>query len=186
MKLSKNEEKELIGDILQGNEASLRKFYETYYRPILSFIRKRINSEDDVEEILQDTLLGALDSFRDFSFRSSIFTFLCSIASHKVIDFYRRKKIKNIVFSKIPDVEEMLGTLMGPEEILDHEMLKSKIKNTLLHLTPLYQKIIELKYIQGYSVEEIAQKLSLSFKSTESHLFRARKAFVTVFEKNKL
>ncbi|OGG15698.1 hypothetical protein A3D77_01570 [Candidatus Gottesmanbacteria bacterium RIFCSPHIGHO2_02_FULL_39_11] len=183
MKPGRCEEKELVENILKGEESSLRKFYDTYYRPILSFIRKRINSENDVEEVLQDTLLGALDSFRDFSFRCSIFTFLCSIASHKVIDYYRRKKIKNIVFSKIPDVEEILGTLLGPEEILDHEMLKSKIKKTLLSLSPMYQKIIDLKYIQGYTVSEIAEKLSLSFKSCESHLFRARKAFVVAFEK---
>lgn len=182
MKLNKIEEKVLIEGILRGEESQLRRFYEIYYRPILSFIRKRINNEEDVEEVLQDTLLGALDSFRDFSFRSSLFTFLCSIASHKVIDYYRRKKIKNIVFSKIPNVEEILGSLVGPEEVLDHEMLKTKIKNTLSRLSPMYQKIIDLKYIQGYSVEEIAQKLSLSFKSTESHLFRARKAFVIAFE----
>lgn len=181
MKKQKLDEKKIVKEILLGNERTLRFFYTHFARPLRSYIAHRINSEEDTEEILQDVLIATLEGLRDFSFRSSLFTFMCSIANHKVIDFYRRKKIKNIVFSRLGDIEPFLSTLLSPEEALDEELLKEKIKKTFQKMSPTYSKILRLKYIYGYSVTEIAHILSISFKSAESQLFRARKAFVANF-----
>lgn len=171
----------MVSGIVRGDERALRAFYQTYRRPLSQFIRSRIANEQDNEELLQDILLGAIDALRDFSFRSSLFTFLCSIAQHKIIDFYRRKKIRHVVFSKIGDVESLLSSLSGPEEALNDEMVRVKIKETFTRIMPMYGKILKWKYVYGYSVEEIAQKLSTTFKSAESQLFRARKAFVAAY-----
>ncbi|OGG26465.1 hypothetical protein A2960_06325 [Candidatus Gottesmanbacteria bacterium RIFCSPLOWO2_01_FULL_39_12b] len=175
------DEKTIVAEILRGNERALRFFYHYYQRSLTSYIKKRIDNKEDVEEILQDTLLATIEGLRDFAFRSSLFTFICSIANHKIIDFYRRKKIKNIVFSKLGDIETLLSNLIGPEDSYDAELLRQKIKATFKNLTPNYRVILRLKYIYGYSVEEIARKLSISFKSAESQLFRARKAFAAVY-----
>ena len=174
-------EVELVRGILKGQEKDLRKFLHHFERPLSTYISKRVENPEDREEILQDTFLATLEGLRDFSFRSSLFTYICSIANHKVIDYYRKKKIKNIVFSKISEIEPLLATLLGPEEALDEELLRQKIKTTFKKLTPMYEKILKLKYIYGYSVSEIAEKLSISFKSAESQLFRARRAFVSAY-----
>ena len=175
-------EKETVSRILLGNEKALRLFYKTYSRSLSSFVKAKIENSDDAAEVIQDTFLAALESLRDFSFKSSLFTYICSIGNHKVIDYYRRKKIKHIVFSKIQDVESLLGTLLGPEDAFDKELLKLRIKETFKKITPAYSRIIKLKYIQGYSVEEIAEQLCVSFTSAESQLFRARKAFVAAYQ----
>lgn len=171
----------MVSGILQGDERALRVFYQTYRRPLSRFISNRIANEQDNEELLQDVLVGAIDALRDFSFRSSLFTFLCSIAQHKIIDFYRRKKIRHVVFSKLGDVESLLSSLSGPEDALNDELVRVKIRETFRKIVPAYGKILKWKYIYGYSVEEIAQKLSTTYKSTESQLFRARKAFVAAY-----
>lgn len=175
------EEKDLVGRILNGDESSLRYFYLHYEPRLHTFIRKKIENPADAEEILQDTLLATLEALRDFSFRCRLFTFICSIASHKVIDFYRKKKIKNVFFSKIADVEPLISTIIGPESELDVQLLRQKIMKTFKRIAPGYSNILKLKYVYGYSVEEIAQKLAISFKSAESQLFRARKAFVSAY-----
>jgi RNA polymerase sigma-70 factor (ECF subfamily) len=78
-------------------------------------------------------------------------------------------------------MEPLVSTLVGPENALDEELVKQKIKTVFGKLTPTYRLILELKYVQGYTVTEIANKLSISFKSAESQLFRARKAFVAIY-----
>lgn len=181
MKKRQLDEKKIVTEILHGNEATLRFFYTHFARPLRSYIAHRIHSEEDTEEILQDVLLATLEGLRDFSFRSGLFTFICSIANHKVVDFYRKKRIKNIVFSRLGDIEPFLSTLLSPEEAFDEEILKEKIKATFQRIAPAYSKILKLKYIYGYSVTEIAHILSISFKSAESQLFRARRAFVANF-----
>lgn len=178
---NKINEKEITEDIIKGNEKALRQFLNHYKHSLITFISKKIENHDDLEEILQDTFLGALEGMRDFAFRSTLFTYLCSIANHKIIDYYRRKKIKNIVFSKITDVEPLLSTLFGPEDSLNNEILRQKISETFKKIAPVYGKILKLKYVYGYSVIEIAHKLSISFKSAESTLFRARRAFAAAY-----
>lgn len=175
------DDEKLVSQILTGNEKTLRHFYHKYQPRIATFIKNKIANEKDAEEIIQDTLLACLEALRDFSFKSSLFTFICSIANHKVIDFYRRKKLKAVVFSRIPDVEPLISTIFGPEESLDEELLKQKIKQTFENIAPKYRRILKLKYIYGFTVTEIARKLSMSFKSAESQLFRARRAFVLAY-----
>jgi RNA polymerase sigma-70 factor, ECF subfamily len=174
-------DQELVQGILARSEHALHEFYCRYKSPLLRFIRGKIDREEDCEEILQDTLFGFLESLRDFHGKSSIKTFLYSICHHKIIDFYRRKKFKHVVFSQVPQLEVLISPLMAPEDELDATLVKEKIMRVLSILLPSYREILIYKYFEGLSVEEIAQKLSLSFKSAESRLFRARKAFVEVY-----
>ncbi|MEK7065645.1 MAG: RNA polymerase sigma factor [Patescibacteria group bacterium] len=175
------EDSELLAHILARDRKSLAIFYRTYAPKLRRFIRAKVNDARDGEEILQDTLFGFLEAIRDFQGRSNLQTFLFSIASHKVIDFYRRKKIKHIVFSKVPQLEALVSTLMSPEDELDGVLLKEKVTSVLSRLLPNYKRVLVLKYFDHMSVEEIAQQLSITFKSAESQLFRARKAFVEIF-----
>jgi RNA polymerase sigma factor (sigma-70 family) len=171
----------VVKGILARDEQALSCFYLQYKGKLLSYLRHKVDKEEDCEELLQDTLFAFIESLRDFEGRSSIKTFLFSICQHKVIDYYRRKKIKHLVFSQIPQLEYLISPFLQPEEVLDAAIIKGKIKSALHALSPVYRDILLLKYEEGLSVEDIARKLSLTFKSTEARLFRARKAFVTAF-----
>lgn len=170
---------------MRGEEASLRKFYQAYSPKLFSFIRQRVSEEKDSEEILQDVFLASLDALRDFTYRCKLETFLCAIAKNKIVDYYRKKKLKKILFSQIPEVEPLLAVLTTPEDKLDEKLLKQSIEQTLKNLAPRYEKILRLKYMEGFSVKEIAGKLSVTFKSAESLLFRARQEFVKVYSTTK-
>lgn len=176
-----HQDRGLIEGILKADQKSLRRFYTLYKPRLTSYIKRKIAKDEDVEEIVQDIFIATLDALRDFAYQSSLYTFICSIGNHKVIDFYRRKKIKSILFSQMPEIAPLLSTLATPEDKLNEELLKAQIKRAFSRISPRYHTILRLKYIYGYSVEEIAQKLSISFKSAESQLFRARKAFVAAY-----
>lgn len=181
MSMSKIDEREIVNRILKGDEKALRKFYRYFKPSLMTFISRRVDKKEDCEEILQDTLLASIEALRDFSFRSSLFTFVCAIAKHKIVDFYRKKKIKKIVFSQLPQAEFFFSTLFRPGEELDDKYVKAKIKQTFAQIPRKYSRIIKLKYIYGYTVKEIARMLSISFKSAESRLFRARRAFARAY-----
>ncbi len=175
------EDKRRIAGILAGDRKSLLSFYHAYTPALTSFIRSRVSKREDAEELLQDTLFAFLEALRDFNGDSSLKTFLYSICRHKIIDYYRRKKLKHIVFSQLPTLSILVSPLLTPEDKLDAVLLAEKIERTLNHMLPRYKTILVLKYVEGLSVENIAQRLSLSFKSAESRLFRARKAFIHAY-----
>lgn len=164
-----------------GDRKTLHVFYQTYAPKLLRHIETKVSSPSDAEEILQDTLFAFLEAIRDFQRTSSLKTFIFAIAGHKIIDFYRRKKIKQVVFSRMPQLESLISPLLNPEEELDSTLLKEKTKKVFEKILPHYRDVLILKYIENLSVEDIAKKLSLTFKSAESRIFRARKAFVQVF-----
>lgn len=176
------EESDLIEGLLTKDEVAFKTFYDSYAPLLVRFVRTKVSEESDVEEITQDTLFAFLDGIRDFNGDCKISTYLCSIAHHKVIDFYRKKKIKKIVFSQLPDgFEELFASSSSPEDTMQHGFVKEHIASIFARLAPHYATMLRLKYIEGRSVDEIALMLSLSFKSAESILFRARKAFVKLY-----
>lgn len=174
-------DEELIQKILSRDRRALSLFYRTYAPALRRYIHAKIANSFDAEEILQDSLFAFLEAIRDFAGRASIKTFLFSITNHKIIDFYRKKKLKQVVFSKFPQLSELISPVLNPEEELDANQFKEKVSRTLARLLPRYRQILVLKYLDNVSVSEIASKLTISFKSAESRLFRARKAFIEIY-----
>jgi RNA polymerase sigma-70 factor (ECF subfamily) len=168
----------LIDKILHRDERALHMFYQTYTPKLLRFIHGKINNPHDAEEIMQDTLFAFLESIRDFHGSCKISTFLYSIGKHKIIDYYRRKKIRHFVFSQVPFLEELVSPLLNPEEALDGVFLKEKLKAAFSLVIPKYRLVLELKYIEDFSISEIAKRCEWTTKKTESLLFRARKSFM--------
>lgn len=178
----KNESK-IVAGILSNDEPSLRAFYESHVSHITNFVRQRVSGEADVEEIVQDTFLATLEALRDFTFACTLSTFMCSIAKRKVIDYYRKQSIRRMVLSKSSSLESVLSILADPEKKLDNALLKDQIDIAFSKIKPLHQRILRMKYVEGRSVSEMATELAMSFKSVESMLFRARKAFVLAYDK---
>ncbi len=172
---------ELLQKILARDRGALHSFYRTYSPKLSAYIAVRVRESRDCEEILQDTLFAFLEALRDFHGKSRISTFLFSICNHKIIDYYRRRKFKQVLFSQMPQLESLISPLLNPEEELDATILKEKIQRVFVRIIPRYKTILLWKYAENRSVGEIAAKLNITFKSAESQLFRARKAFVKAF-----
>ncbi len=171
----------LIARLFAHDRGALSRFYREYAPQLRRYISARVNSTEDVEEILQDTLFSFLEGLRDFRKKSSVRTFLFSICQHKVVDHYRKKKIRHMVFSQLPQLESLVSPLLGPEEAFDAKAVREKITAVFSRMLPGHRQVLVLKYLEQASVEDIAKRLAISFKSAESRLFRARQSFVELF-----
>jgi len=175
------DEQKLIKKILAGEKRALFCFWQEFKDKIWVYIKPRVKNKNDAEEILQDTFLACLDNLRDFQGRCLLCTYLYSIARHKIIDYYRKKKIKQLVFSQVPGLENLVSEVLSPDEKIVRKELQETIRQAFLKIAPEQAKIIYLKYEKGLTIKEIARKLSLTVKVVESRLFRARLAFIKVF-----
>jgi RNA polymerase sigma-70 factor (ECF subfamily) len=174
------EEKELVRQILLGNQKATEEFYRLYKPKLWRYILQKAEPQA-AEEILQDTFISALASLATFSGKSTLYSWLLGIARHEIGDFYRRRKIKEIVFSRLPFLEKLVSRALSPEFSLEEKELKERLKQHLGNMSEGYRQILRLKYIENLSVAEIAQKLKISLKACESKLFRARLAFQKEF-----
>ena len=177
------QEKELLERIINRDEKALFDVYKKYQPSIFKYVRSQINNYQTAEELTQDIFLDFIEALRDFRFQSSLKTFIFSIARHKTIDQIRKKKIKSVLFSHLPSfIVEGLKVVFIDEEI-DRQELKDKISKMISSLPNDYQVILRLKYIEGVKIKEIAGRLKMNFKATESLLFRARKSFIKIYNK---
>jgi RNA polymerase sigma-70 factor (ECF subfamily) len=175
-------EKELVRKIIQKDEQAFFEFVRRYEKDVFHFINKQLRNKELSEEVTQDVFIDFLDALRDFQFQSSLKTFLFSIAKYKTIDVIRKKKVKKVLFSGLPDyVVERLGAVVMDDELEKKELVQ-KMDRVLNSLPFKYRLILQLKYVEGVRVKAIADRLSMNFKSTESLLFRARKAFIELFQ----
>lgn len=177
-----SEEKKLIEKIINRDEKALFDIYRLYQKNVFNFIYRQINNQYIAEEVTQDVFLDFIESLRDFRGEAKLKTFLFTIARNKVVDYFRKKKLKKILFSALPKyfIEGVATVILDDE--LEKKELANKIKKVFDKLPNDYEVILRLKYINGERVKAIAQKLSMSFKATESLLFRARKSFIKVFK----
>ncbi len=175
------DDQQMIARILARDRTALLAFYRRFAPRLARLIRARVTNAADAQEILQDTLYDFLEAIRDFEGKSSLTTFLFAICHHKIVDYYRKKKLKQLLFSQMPNIGELVSPLLEPEEEFDATILKEKIHAVMSRMLPRYRKILELKYIENLSVSEIAKTFALSVKGAESQLFRARKAFAELF-----
>jgi RNA polymerase sigma-70 factor, ECF subfamily len=155
----------------------MEDFYYKYQKGIRAYVAKKINDEDVVEELTHDILLAGYGGQKDFRGEANEFSWLCGIANHKIIDYYRKKKIKTILFSASPIFEEIADKALTPERDALKNELKEEIKQTFLDLNEGYEKILRLKYIDGLKIKEVAKVLKTSIKAVEAKLIRAKKKF---------
>jgi len=156
-----------------------------YQKSIAAFVRKKIGDEDVVEELTQDILMAAYQALPNFNQKSSEFSFICGIAKHKITDYYRKKKLKTVLFSVNPIFEEIAEDALTPERDVLKNELKEEIKKTMTELREDYEKILRLKYVDNWKSSQIAELMKVSVKAVESRLIRARKKFQSLWSYDK-
>jgi RNA polymerase sigma-70 factor, ECF subfamily len=174
-------DQDIVNKILKGDENALEYFYHKNKSRLFLFIKTKVTNEKDAEELLTDIFLSTIDNLDHFQGKCALFSFLCSVASHKIIDYYRKRKIKCIFFSENPYLEKIISKISLPEEELEKKLLSLKINKIFSVIAPKYKQILIQKYIEGFSIKEIALKSQMNIKQTESLLFRARKVFQSQF-----
>lgn len=158
---------------------------EKYRQSVAGFVRRKIEDEEVVEELTNDILLAAYGARRNFRGEAAEFSWICGIAKHKIVDYYRKKRIKTVLFSVSSRFEEIADSALLPERDVLKEELKSEIRKTFKELSAGYGKILRLKYQEGYKTAAIAKILKTTVKAIESRLRRARIQFRNIWNYDK-
>jgi len=166
-----------IKRILRGDSHAAVEFYRSCSPKILSYLSKKLPRYEDAQELTNDVFLDAIDSLSMLKKKKSIMAWLYRIAHNKTVDFYRRRKIKSVLLSQMPFLQVISSEINQPEFQFDKNKIRDTIESALHSLSQKYQKILMLHYEEKISVKELARVFNLSFKATESLLFRARRSF---------
>ncbi len=166
-----------IKRILKGDSKAVIEFYKSYSPKILSYLSNKLPHPEDAQELTNDVFLEAIDSLSFLQKEQNVSAWLYRIAHNKMVDFYRKKKIKSILLSQIPFLQIIDSEINQPEFEFEKNKIRDSIETALHNISEKYRRILRLHYEEGLSIKKIAVILNLSFKATESLLFRARQSF---------
>lgn len=145
-----------------GNVLSNEEIYEKYKDKVLGYIRNHVNSPEDAEDLCSDVFIkiySKIDTFDET--KASLSTWIYAMTSNTVIDFYRT----NHIHSEIPeDLAE--DKSLVEDEVLNGESLKELAK-ALKSLPQEQMDIIVLRYYKGLTLQEVAEKMNLSYGVTK-------------------
>ena len=158
-----------------GDSRAVKVWYQTYASRLIRYVQRKISDRKDVEEIVQDTFMSCMESLPLYQEKSSLWTWMCSVANHEVADALRKKYAKKVL-SALPFAEHLL-----PPAMVDMHGLSHAVRIVLQKMSAREREVLLLKYVDRKSVGDIARILGKSVKSAESVLFRARKSFRLIF-----
>ena len=170
-----------IKRILAGDSKAVIQFYKSYSPKILSYLSRKLSRYEDAQEITNDVFLEAIDSLSLLQREQNTSAWLYKIAHNKMVDFYRRREIKSLLLSQMPFLQIVASEINQPEFQFEKDKIRDSIELALHSLSIKYQKILRLHYEENVPVKTLAKIFNLSFKATESLLFRARQSFMLAY-----
>ncbi len=173
----------LVRRVLAGNESAFDEFFATYFPPLYRFAISRLRGDENAaEEVVQSALVRAIDRLHTYRGEAALLTWLCTLCRREIASRREREgRAREVSFDDRPEFRAALDMLAAgvddPETDLQRRELSSLVQLTLDHLPGRYGDVLEWKYIQEQSVQEIASRLGVGCKAAESLLTRARAAF---------
>ena len=184
------DDKNLVNRLLAGNERAFDQFFNENFSRLYRFALARLSGEEEIAmEVVQQALSRALKKIHSYRGEAALFTWLCMICRNEIADWARKNASyrKHIVLTEdYPDIRAAVDSFKAPESddprhrYQRHEAARL-IQVALDRLPPNYGNVLEWKYIEGFSVKEIAQRMNLSQEAAQSILARARRAFQEIY-----
>jgi RNA polymerase sigma-70 factor (ECF subfamily) len=180
---SQSYEAKLIKKLRSGDSRAREEFYNIYRNRLYFVVLEQVDRDQALaEDLVQETFLAALSSLDKFRGDSQLYTWLRSIAFHKINDFYRHQAREPKPQESPPDFDAMKqleqtgGDEPAPLTVMESEEIRQSVHQALEGLPQDYQEVLVLKYLEEMPVLEISQVMGRSPKSVEGLLSRARKA----------
>jgi RNA polymerase sigma-70 factor (ECF subfamily) len=183
---------DFVQKALLGDEKAFARLLSRYKDTIYFMLLKMLNNRSDAEDLTLEAFGKAFKNLHQYSPTYAFSTWLFKIASNNCIDFLRKRKGITISLENDSEQGEVSETIkLKSKDLNPEERLIRKQKAILLHkvvrrLKPHYQTLVELRYFNELSYEEIAKELNLPLGTVKAQLFRARQMLFKLIESTEM
>lgn len=140
--------------------SNLRKnfsgIYDKYIEKIYRFIFFKVNSKETAEDLTSEVFTRAWQSIERGTKLENPGAFLYRIARNLVTDYYRQRPEPQI---SLADCKEVVDPNIDIKEAVSFKSDLEQIKASLVNINDDYREVVALRYIEDYSISEIAKIL---------------------------
>lgn len=172
---------QLVNKALKGDQMAYADLMEMYRESIYFMMLKMVRSDDDAEDLTIEAFGKAFNRLHQYSPSYAFSTWLFKIASNNAIDHIRKKRIKltsmDSAYTNDDGETVRIDVKSGEKNPAEETMHIQKVelmRDIVKKLKPRYRDLIEKRYFQELSYEEIAKDMDLPLGTVKAQLFRAR------------
>ncbi len=171
----------LIDQATAGDEKAFAELMRRYRKPVQHTLMKMVRNADDAEDLMIEAFAKAFKNLPKFKKDYTFSTWLFRIATNNCIDFIRKKKLDTLSINTAytDDSGESVDLDIRDENLNPQERAitqqKVEFVRTFVSLLPeKYQRLVEMRYFDELSYEEIAEQLAAPLGTVKAQLHRAR------------
>jgi RNA polymerase sigma-70 factor (ECF subfamily) len=183
---------ELVEAARLGKQSAYAELMDRYRDSIYFMMLKMVRNSDDADDLTIEAFGKAFSRLDQYSPSFAFSTWLYKIASNNSIDFIRKKRIQvtSMDSGYTNDDGDRIqidakSTTMNPEETVIYGQKVVHMRMLVSKLKPRYRVLVEKRYFDELSYEEIAEELQLPLGTVKAQLFRARDFLANMMEKTK-
>jgi RNA polymerase sigma-70 factor (ECF subfamily) len=175
-------DEELVEGARGGDRAALEQLLVRHERRVYRFGLKMCRDPEAAKDVLQETLLAAARTVKDFRGASSPSTWLYAIARSFCIKQRRRSKFAPEHEESIDtadagrEVREIADPGRAPDDALAGKQVEGALERAIASLEPMYREVLLLRDVEGLSAAEVSEAVGVSVEAVKSRLHRARVA----------
>jgi RNA polymerase sigma-70 factor (ECF subfamily) len=179
------EDRQLAQRLVAGDQLAFAAFFDRYAQRLAAFVLRRSNMDvAAAEDIVQNVMIRAVRAMPGYRAEASLLTWLCQICRSELAD--ARRHLARRPFTLSMDSDPSIALAVGqmraaaerqPELAAAAGDRADGVVHLLDRLPERYAQLLEWKYGDDMSVEEIARHLGSSVTAAQSLLARARDSF---------
>lgn len=171
----------LVTAALGGSQAAYADLLQRYHKSLFNVVWKMVRDPVEAEDLTIETFSKAFRNLGRYTPHYAFSTWLYRIATNHCIDYIRRQKLPTLSLSEKLGTSEDAGSLLevrapdlDPQEIVMRQQRREVVQHAVAQLPSKYRHLVELRYFQEWSYEEIAIELQAPLGTVKAQLFRAR------------
>jgi RNA polymerase sigma factor (sigma-70 family) len=170
----------LVQSAIDGNEKAYSTLLSRYRNSVFHAMYKMVNNRDDADDLTIEAFGKAFRKLPTYAPNYAFSTWLFKIAINNCIDHIRKKRLLTLSMDDtIMDSDREYSHNIrdyqpDPEQMMMHEQKLNHVRYLVDKMNIKYRTMIELRYYEELSYEEIAQELGLPLGTVKAQLFRAK------------
>lgn len=164
-----------------GDQRAYADLMRMYKEPIYLLLLKMTNNPTEADDLTIETFGKAFSSLHLYTPTHAFSTWLYSIATNNCVDYIRKRKLQTVYLddictTSVGDVYEypIPTDANNPEESVIYDQRIKLLRDVVRQLKPRYRRLVEMRYFDEMSYEEIATELKMPLGTVKIQLFRAR------------